>query len=217
MGKSEPTPQRFRRKAKSPSSSSDASERISNSLVSSTSAVDNLLCDTLLDTSELAVPSPSLTSQLSQSLTTANGTCDVQLTDGGAKGSSPTLVRDNGVAGPADSTPHKDPDRPKDLCLSSHLPAELAGLSHSEITPLCSDQSLDLSVCHVQKEAYLALVIFMYNSSSSDIQQILLEVDSDELEVQQLLSRNLFMTSLTHIIHIKACFLSMLLSGVLCV
>ncbi|KAM8751334.1 AP-4 complex subunit epsilon-1 [Acanthopagrus schlegelii] len=183
MGKSEPTPQRFRRKAKSPSSSSDASERISNSLVSSTSAVDNLLCDNLLDTSELAVPSPSLTSQLSQSLPTANGTCDVQLTDGDAKGSSPTLVRDNGVAGPADSTPHKDPDRPKDLCLSSHLPAELAGLSHSEITPLCSDQSLDLSVCHVQKEAYLALVIFLYNSSSSDIQQILLEVDSDELEV----------------------------------
>ncbi|XP_073327523.1 AP-4 complex subunit epsilon-1 [Pagrus major] len=183
MGKSEPTPQRFRRKAKSPSSSSDASERISNSLVSSTSTVDNLLCDNLLDTSELAVSSPSLTSQLSQGLTTANGTCDVQLTDSDVKGSSPSLVRDNGVAVAADSTPHKDLDRPKDLCFSSHLPAELSGLSHSEITPLCSDQSLDLSVCHVQKEEYLALVIFMYNSSSSDIQQILLEVDSDELEV----------------------------------
>ncbi|XP_030281368.1 AP-4 complex subunit epsilon-1 [Sparus aurata] len=183
MGKSEPTPQRFRRKAKSPSSSLDASERISNSLVSSTSTVDNLLCDNLLDTSELAVPSPSLTSQLSQSLTTANGSFDVQLTESDVKGSSPTLVRDNGVAVPADSTPHKDPDRPKDLCLSSHLPAELSGLSHSEITPLCSDQSLDLSVCHVQKEEYLALVIFIYNSSSSDIQHILLEVDSDELEV----------------------------------
>lgn len=199
MGKSEPTPQRFRRKAKSPSSSSDASERISNSLVSSTSTVDNLLCDNLLDTSELAVPSPSLTSQLSQGLTTANGTFDVQLTDSDVKGSSPTLVKDNDVSVPADSTPHKDPDRPKDLCLSSHLPAELSGMSHSEITPLCSDQSLDLSVCHVQKEEYLALVIFMYNSSSSDIQQILLEVDSDELEVQQLLSRNVFMTCFSHI------------------
>lgn len=189
MGKSEPTPQRFRRKAKGPgsSSSSCASEQISNSLVSAPSTVDKLLCDNLLDSSiasELPVSSPAQASHLSQSLTTANGTCDVEIPEGDLKGSNPSLIRDNGVAVAADPAPHEDPDRPKDLCLSSHLPAELAGLSHSEITPLCSNQSLDLSVCHVQKEDSLALVVFIYNSSDSDIQQILLELDSDELEVQ---------------------------------
>ncbi|XP_070763740.1 AP-4 complex subunit epsilon-1 [Enoplosus armatus] len=167
MGKSEPTPQRFRRKAKSPALSSGASEEISNSLVSTPSTVDHLLCNNLLDsniTSELAVSPPDQTSQLSQGLTTVNGPCDV-------------------VVDTADPAPHEDPDTPKDLCLSSYLPAELSGLSHSEITPLCSNQSLDLSACHVHKEDSLALVVFIYNSSDSDIQQILLELDSDELEV----------------------------------
>uniref|UniRef100_A0A671V9W1 AP-4 complex subunit epsilon n=1 Tax=Sparus aurata TaxID=8175 RepID=A0A671V9W1_SPAAU len=161
MGKSEPTPQRFRRKAKSPSSSLDASERISNSLVSSTSTVDNLLCDNLLDTSELAVPSPSLTSQLSQSLTTANGSFDVQLTESDVKGSSPTLVRDNGVAVP------------------------LSGLSHSEITPLCSDQSLDLSVCHVQKEEYLALVSCVCDSAVQELRSLGVAVCQYSLTVKR--------------------------------
>ncbi|XP_070828914.1 AP-4 complex subunit epsilon-1 isoform X1 [Chaetodon trifascialis] len=186
MGKSEPTPQRFRRKAKGPGSSPCVSEQISNSLVSASSTVDKLLCDNLLDsnvTSELPVSSPTQTSHLSESLTTANGTCDVELTDSDIKGSNPSLIRDNGVAVAADPAPHEDPDGPKDLCLSSHLPAELAGLSHSEITPLCSSQNLDLSVCHVQKEDSIALVVFIYNSSDTDAQQILLELDSGELEV----------------------------------
>ncbi|XP_042351610.1 AP-4 complex subunit epsilon-1 [Plectropomus leopardus] len=180
MGKSDPTPQRFRRKAKSPSSSSGASEQISNSPVSASSTVDNLLCNNLMDsgvTSELAVSSPEQTSQLSQDLTAANGTCDVELTDSDIKGSSPSLIKDNS----ADAPPHED--EPKDFCLSSHLPAELSGLSHSEITPLCSSQSLDVSACHVQRDDSLALVTFIYNSSDSDIQQILLELDSDEAEV----------------------------------
>ncbi len=199
MGKSEPTPQRFRRKAKG----SGASEQMSNSLVSAPSTVDNLLCNNLLDsnvTSELAVSSPAQTSQLSQGLTTANGTCDVELADSDVKGSNPSLIRDNGVAVAADPAPHEDPDRPKDLCLSSHLPADLSGLSHSEITPLCSNQSLDLSACHVQKEDSLAFVVFIYNSSDSDIQQILLELDSDELEVQYLLSKKLLARSYTLLI-----------------
>lgn len=193
MGKSEPTPQRFRRKAKGPgsSSSSGASEKLSNSLSSTPSTVDNLLCDNLLDSNispEPAISSPKLTSPLSQGLAAANGTCDVALTDTDIKGSSPSLIRDNGMVA-ANPAPHEDPDRPEDLCLSSHLPAELSGLSHSEITLLCSNQSLDLSACHVQKEDSLVLVVFICNSSDSDIQQILLDLDSDELEVQQLLSR----------------------------
>ncbi|KAM6925669.1 AP-4 complex subunit epsilon-1 [Lycodopsis pacificus] len=185
MGKSEPTTQRFRRKVKGPVSSSAASEQISNSLVSTPSTANNLLCNDLLDsnvTSELAVSSLEQTSQLSQGPAAANGTCDVELADGDMKESSPSLVGGNGVVA-ADPAPHEDPDRPEGLCLNTHLPAELSGLCHSEITPLCSNQSLDLSACHVQEEDSLALVVFIYNSSDSDIQQILLELDSDELEV----------------------------------
>ncbi|XP_032378975.1 AP-4 complex subunit epsilon-1 [Etheostoma spectabile] len=185
MGKSESTPRRFRRKAKGPGSSSAASEQKSNSLVSTPSTVDNLLCNNLLDSninSELDVSSLKQTSQLAHGLTAANGNCDVELSDSDIKGSSPSLIGDNRVVA-ADPDSHEDPDEPKDLSLSSYLPAELSGLSHSEITPLCSKQSLDLSACHVHKDDFLVLVVFIYNSSDSDIQQIILELDSDELEV----------------------------------
>lgn len=185
MGKSELTSQRFRRKAKAQGSSAGASEQISNSLVTSPSTVDNLLCNNLLDsniTSEPGVSSQKQTSRLARGLATANGTCDVEgeLTD--IKGSKPSLIRDNGMVA-ADPAPHENPDGRKDLCLSSHLPAELSGLSCSEIIPLCCNQSLDLSACHVQKEDSLVLVVFMTNSSDSDIQQILLQFDSEVLEV----------------------------------
>lgn len=179
MGKSDPTPQRFRRKAKSPSSSSSTSEQLSNS-VTTPSAVDNLLCNSLLDsniTSEPTISSPKETSQLPQGLAVANGTCDAELADSDTKKSSPSPIRDNGV------DPAPSEDIPEDLCLSSHLPAELSGLSHSEITPVCSNQSLAVSACHVQKDDSLELVVFIHNSSDSDIQQILLELDSDEVEV----------------------------------
>lgn len=185
MGKSELMPQRFRRKAKGQGlgSSFIANEQISSSLISPPSAVDNLLCNNLLDSnnaSELA----EQTSQLSQSLTTANGTChaEAELTESDTKGCNPALRRDNCVvaAGPG---PHNDPGRLTEVCLDSYLPAELSGLSHSEIAPLCANQSLNLSACHVQKEDSLILVVFIMNSSESAIQQMLLQVDSEELEV----------------------------------
>ncbi|XP_034735929.1 AP-4 complex subunit epsilon-1 [Etheostoma cragini] len=185
MEKSESTPRRFRRKAKGPGSSSAASEQKSNSLVSTPRTVDNLLCNNLLDSninSELDVSSLKQTSQLAHGLTAANGNCDVELSESDIKGSSLSLIGDNRVEA-ADPGSHEEPDEPKDLSLRSYLPAELSGLSHSEITPLCSKQSLDLSACHVHKEDFLVLVVFIYNSSDSDIQQIILELDSDELEV----------------------------------
>ncbi|XP_071352623.1 AP-4 complex subunit epsilon-1 [Trachinotus anak] len=187
MGKSEPTPQRFRRKAKGQSSSAGATEQISNSLVSTSSNVDNLLCNNLLDsniTSEPAVSSSEQTSELSHGLTAANGTCDIEaeLTDSDIKGSNPSVTGDNGLVAAAED-PHEDPDRAKDLCLISHLPAELSELCHSEITSLCTNQSLELSACHVQKEDSLVLVVFISNSSDSAIQHILLDLDSEQLEI----------------------------------
>lgn len=184
MGKSEQMPHRFRRKAKGSGPSSANRENTSNSLVSSLSAVDNLLCDNLVDSSIASEPaSHAQTTQLPQGHAAANGCSDAELTDSEAKGSDPCLRSNNGVDAVADLAPSGDPERPKDLRLSSHLPSELAGLHHSEITPLCSDQSLDLSACHVHGEGSLAFVVFVYNSSASDVQQVLLELDSDELEV----------------------------------
>lgn len=180
MGKSEPPPQRFRRKAKSPASSSASSELSSNSTLSPQSTVDTLLCNNLLDsntTSELSPPSPEPPPPLSQDLSTANGPCDVDLTDTDVKGSESSLIRDNGVVDT------DDVDKPGAVCLSSHLPAELSGLCCSEITPLCSDQSLHLSACHVQTDDSLVFVFFIHNSSDSDVQQMSLELDSDQLEV----------------------------------
>lgn len=183
IGKSEPTAQRLRRKAKGQGSSSVASKQISNSLVSPPSTVDNLLCNNLLDSSinpELAGSSPEHTSEL----TAANGTCEVEaeLADSGIRGAELSVLEDNGLAADA-LVSHKDPNRQKHLCLSSHLPAELSGLSCSDITLLCSNQRLDLSACHVLKEDSLVLVVFITNSSDSDVQQVLLDLDSEQLEV----------------------------------
>uniref|UniRef100_A0A3Q3RLB0 AP-4 complex subunit epsilon n=1 Tax=Mastacembelus armatus TaxID=205130 RepID=A0A3Q3RLB0_9TELE len=170
MGKSEPTAQRFRRKTKSQGLSLVASEQISNSPMSPPSAVDNL----------------KQTSELSQGHTAANGTCDLdaELMDSDIKESNPSVLGDNGLATAALAS-HKDPNRPKNFCLSSHIPAELSGLPHSEITPLCSNQSLDLSACHVQGEDSLVLIVFISNSCDSDIQQIQLDVNSEHLEVSR--------------------------------
>uniref|UniRef100_A0A3Q1I9T9 AP-4 complex subunit epsilon n=1 Tax=Anabas testudineus TaxID=64144 RepID=A0A3Q1I9T9_ANATE len=172
------TPQRFRRKAKGQSSSSEPGTQISYSLVSPPSTVDNLLCNNLLDSNI----NSGETSEVSGGHTTPNGTCDVEaeLTDSKIKGRY--LTGDSGLAAAAPS-PHEEPNRPKDICLSSHLPAELSGLFHSEITPLCSSQCLHLSACHVQKEDSLVLVIFISNSSDCAIQQTLLDLDSEQLEV----------------------------------
>ncbi|TNN87067.1 AP-4 complex subunit epsilon-1 [Liparis tanakae] len=180
MGKSESTTQRFRRKARGPVSSPAASEQISNSPVSTPSTANHLLGNNFLDsniTSDLSVSSLESTSQLSRGPAAANGICEVELTE-----SSPALPRDNAVAAAAPA-PHQDPDTLKDACLRSHLPAEFSGLCPSDITPLCTNQTLDFLACHLQKEDSVSLVVFIYNSSDSDIQQILLELDSDELEV----------------------------------
>ncbi|XP_058500956.1 AP-4 complex subunit epsilon-1 [Solea solea] len=187
MGKSGPTPQRFRRKAKGQSSSSGATEQMPNSVVSTSTTVDNLLCNNPLDStipSEVDVSSSKHASKLPQGLIAANGTCDIEaeLTDSDLKGSSPPLSGDNGLEN-ADPDPHENLDKPQDVCLSSHLPAELSGLCRSEITPLCTLQNVDLSACHVHREDSIVLVVFITNSSDSAVQHILLDLDSELLEV----------------------------------
>lgn len=174
MGKTEENPHRFRRKDKA---SGPSQEGMSNSAFSSSSSVDNFLCENLLDP-ESATSSPSQTSRLPLSLSTTNGTCDVELTGNNVEGENSSVNEGT------ESAHHEEQQTPKDVCLPSHFPAELRGLPCSEITPLSSNQSLDLSACHVQKEDALILLLFIYNCSSSDIHHMRFEVHSDELEVQ---------------------------------
>lgn len=164
MGKTEDNPHRFRRKAKAPDLSR---EGLSNSAFSSSTSVDNFLCDNLLDPAS-AVASPSQASRLPLSPSATDN--DVAL-----RTSSP--VADDGVGG------ETEPALPTDACLSSHVPVELRGLPRSDIAPLSSNRSLELSACHVQKDDALVLLLFIHNRSSSDLQRMQLELHSDQLEV----------------------------------
>uniref|UniRef100_M3ZX44 Adaptor related protein complex 4 subunit epsilon 1 n=2 Tax=Xiphophorus maculatus TaxID=8083 RepID=M3ZX44_XIPMA len=175
MGKSDPTFQRFRRKTKA----SGSSEQITNPLVLPSDGSDNLLYKNLLDSPDLDVSPPEQT----PGLAAPNGSCDAEeeSTDTDVKEIETPPIRDERVT--AQASPHDDPDGSKDPSLTWHLPAELSALSHSNLTPLFSKQNLDVSACHVQKEDSVVLVVFISNCSDSFLQQIRLQVDSEELEV----------------------------------
>ncbi|XP_037539503.1 AP-4 complex subunit epsilon-1 [Nematolebias whitei] len=181
-GKSEQTSQRFRRKARNQDKPLSSSEHLTNLLVSPSGSADNLLLDS--NSSSDLISSPEQTHVHSLDLTAANGTCDAEaeLPDRDVKGLKSPLSRDASVPA-ADFTPHEDPDRRKDLCLTSHLPAALSGLSHSEVTLVCSDQSLDLSACHVQKDESIEFVVFIKNSSDSAAHRVQVQINCEELEV----------------------------------
>lgn len=180
MGKTEETPHRFRRKAKA---SETSREGTSKSTLASSCSVDNFLCENLLDP-ESAVSSPSQASRLPLSLGTTNGTCDVEFADNNVEGEKAAPAADDVANEGTELAPREQQQTPTDFCLGSHVPAELRGLSRSDITPVSSNQSLHLSACHVQKEDALVLLLFFCNCSSSDFQHVRLELHSEELEVQ---------------------------------
>ncbi|PWA30526.1 hypothetical protein CCH79_00015363 [Gambusia affinis] len=175
MGKSDQPSQRFRRKTKA----SGSSEQITNPLVFPSDGSDNLLYKNLLDSPDLDGSPPEQT----PGLDAPNGACDAEeeSTDADMKEIKTPPIRDEHVT--AEASPHHDPDGSKDPSLTSHLPAELSALSHSKTTTLFSKQNLDVSACHVQKEDSVVLVVFISNCSDSFLQQIRLQVDSEELEV----------------------------------
>ncbi|KAM6936963.1 AP-4 complex subunit epsilon-1 [Xenentodon cancila] len=190
MGKSEPTPQRFKRKAKASGTSLTASEQIVGSVVSPSSSVDNMLCNNLMEpniTSELCISSSELTPQLSQGLSDSNGPCEgaAERSDSDTTGRKPPINGDDCVV-TADPHPQDDLDEPGNVCLTSHLPEELSGLSRSEIIPVCTSQCVNLSACHVKKEDSLVLLIFITNPADTAIRQIFVPVKSEELEVSSM-------------------------------
>ncbi|KAJ0029447.1 hypothetical protein NQD34_004444 [Periophthalmus magnuspinnatus] len=177
MGKSDPTAQRIRRKVKTPNSSMAVTER--GSVSSTSSAVDNLLCNNIPESANMVqevtyeTPPPYKTE--------LDARLNEDLID-----STPSPVQSNGVETTSDKTESEITDKPRDECSSISLPAKLSGLPHSEVTSLCSNQTVELSACHVEKHDYVLLVIFISNSSDSDTENIHLQVSSEQLEVSLL-------------------------------
>uniref|UniRef100_A0A3Q2DTB1 AP-4 complex subunit epsilon-1 C-terminal domain-containing protein n=1 Tax=Cyprinodon variegatus TaxID=28743 RepID=A0A3Q2DTB1_CYPVA len=170
MGKPEPTSQRFRRKPKE----SGSTERITNPAVPPSNGADNLLCKNLLDSSDLDISSPEETHRLPEDLPAQNGSCYAE--DESAETDPPLIIDE--------PPPNGHSDGSKDSSLASHLPAELSAFPRSEIVPLHSNRSLAVSACHVQKEEAVLLVVFVSNCSDFILQQMRLQVTSEELEVR---------------------------------
>uniref|UniRef100_A0A3B3CAR9 AP-4 complex subunit epsilon-1 C-terminal domain-containing protein n=1 Tax=Oryzias melastigma TaxID=30732 RepID=A0A3B3CAR9_ORYME len=124
-----------------------------------------------LTNSEPIDSSTKQTFQHPQSLRVPNGACDAEaiISDDDTKGRNRPVSPEEHVEG--DDFPPCE-DKSKDLSLTAHLPAELSGFSHSEIIPLCSNRSLDLSACHVQTDNTVVLVVFVTNSSEDANLQI---------------------------------------------
>lgn len=168
MGKSEQNPHRFRRKVKSSATLSASRESTSDPVVSAPNEVGDLLCDSPAETPSHTQGSGGV----------ANGRCShSELSNGDAAGGERRLSEEDSLDGDDGPSPTGDFDP------ASSLPSDLAELPRSDVNPLGSNGSLDISACHIHGDDSLALVIFIHNSSSSDIQQFLLELHSDELEV----------------------------------
>ncbi|XP_077372229.1 AP-4 complex subunit epsilon-1 [Festucalex cinctus] len=186
MGNADLKPKRLRRKAKGQVSSSDITKQTSNSVTPTPNSVDNLLW-TPLDPNkdpEQTFPSSRQTPESFQVSPAANSTCEAEdeLTECDVRGPEPDLIGDNDFIA-AGSVETEEPAAMTDFCLTSYLPADCIQATHSEITPLCSCHSVDLSACHVHKDDSLLLLVFVSNSSNSDVKQLLVQLDSEDVEV----------------------------------
>lgn len=187
MGKSDSAPQRFRRKVRTPNSSS-ATERLSPSIVYTSTAIDNLLCNNVQESN--IVPAVSKDASAPSQCET-NGSSNDDLMD-----NTLPSVQSNGVEMALDAVEDEMTDRGKDSPALS-LPAKLVGLPHSEITLLCSNRDFDLSACHVEKDDNVVLVIFISSLSDCGLAKVLLQISSEHLTVS-LLSESPFQDVVKH-------------------
>ncbi|KAM9808274.1 AP-4 complex subunit epsilon-1 [Neosynchiropus ocellatus] len=174
MDKSDTAVQRSRRKNKSHTSVSEVKETMSNTILPASGSADNLLSHDLLNSNHDS-GSPALvpTSELPQESRASNGTASTD--DADITGDSVTVA--------ADPAPNEEPNSPEGLSLVCRLPSDCTGDPCSDITPLCSNQSLELSACHVLKEDSLVFVVFVTNLLDSNVQHVQLQFDADDLEV----------------------------------
>lgn len=183
MGKPDST---FNRRRKAKVQAPGVTEQLSSSVAPVSNAVDNLLCNNLQDSNinSVSAASSKQTCELSPRVPAANGTCntDCGLPESDRKRSNLSISRDNGLVD-ADSALSEEQGSRSDLCPSSYLPAELCGLYRSEIAPLCTAHSLELSACHIHQGDDMILIIFISNSSDSQVLQIRLDLKSEQLKV----------------------------------
>ncbi|CAL1595065.1 unnamed protein product [Knipowitschia caucasica] len=173
MGQPEPTAQRFRRKAKTPNSSSSAlPERVSVAPVP-TSSVDNMLSHDPLEATSML---PEVTHE---TILPPNTEVNALLIDTANSSPSPS----NGVEIPFETSENEIAKTPKHECPVRSLPPDLLGLPHTKITSLCSSQTLDVSACHVEKDDSVSLLIFTSNLSDSDMENIHFSFSTEQLQV----------------------------------
>ncbi|KAM8860662.1 AP-4 complex subunit epsilon-1 [Synchiropus picturatus] len=171
MEKSDPAVQRSRRKNKSHSSFPEVKETMSNTILPASASADNLLSHDLLNSNHQS-PTLAQTSELPQESRTSNGTLSTDDTD----------ITREAITAASDPVQNKEHNSAGHLSLLSQLPADCTGDPRSDITPLCSNQSLELSACHVQKEDLLVFVVFITNLLDSNVQHVQLQFDSDDLQ-----------------------------------
>ncbi|XP_077568206.1 AP-4 complex subunit epsilon-1 [Stigmatopora nigra] len=156
MGKPGEKSKRSRKKAHDKVLSLEVSEQTSDSKIPVPKSIDHLLCNDSLDSN--MDPEPP-----SHSPTHSSDPTDEPI--------------DNSLIETEEEV------RIKDSSLISHLPADYIESTRSEITPLCSCDGIHLSACHVNKDECLLLVLLISNSTETDIQQLLLQVSSEDVEL----------------------------------
>ncbi|XP_036391210.1 AP-4 complex subunit epsilon-1 [Megalops cyprinoides] len=182
MGKSDAPLQRFRRKNKAQELPVDTRKKLTDTY-SSHNTVDSLLDKDLLD----SLSSPQGEGQTRPQDTPLHSdlkdTLKSQAVDrlSRVEGESELLGGDMELE-PFSEQSHRQAE-PLGLGLMSRLPLELCELGHSQILNLSSDHTLSLSVCKVYREDALVLVIFICNTSSSPVDEISVQLSSEELKV----------------------------------
>lgn len=181
LGKSEAPPPRFRKKphphgsSLSSSSSSGTSEKSSSSRTSH-NTTDSFLYGSLLEEQPAGfnhAPKTITANGLEQNKDTKE---DRRTNTSQILGSDMVIVRPNTI--------QHNPSTSSDL--TALLPADLKDLPHSDVIGLTSDTSLRLSSCRVFRDEALLLVIFISNCTETDIRDVAVQLNCDQLETVSL-------------------------------
>ncbi|MGH0132215.1 UNVERIFIED_CONTAM: hypothetical protein FKN15_021636 [Acipenser sinensis] len=189
MGKSENTSQRFRRKTNKTQESSNASEKFSNSSISSRSTVESLMDNNILENTSSEQETELTT--LNQSSSQASEFQDSTTPDGllgllnqekqekqdmssDPSGQAPSLFTGGDMVILQPSCAAAENEQPPST-----------GLAHSGVQGLCSNESIAVSACKIYKDDSVVLVVFITNQSTSAIKDIMVRFAPTELKVSE--------------------------------
>lgn len=197
MGKSENTSQRFRRKTNKTQESSNASEKFSNSSISSRSTVESLMDNNILEntSSEQETELTTLNQSSSKASEFQDSTTPDGLLNGGEQekqdmssdpsGKAPSLFTGGDMVILQPSCAAAENEQPPATRPPPSLPTELSQLAHSGVQGLCSNESIAVSACKIYKDDSVVLVVFITNQSTSAIKDIMVRFAPTELKVSE--------------------------------